>query len=139
MTSRTRRTNRAVMCRFPTDSSVLAGHVLLLETSEDMPPAHEVGYVLRSMGERGLLAEVSGVVASRPPASDHDHPGTSESRRAFRDEQRDAILEVVGTYNPDAVVCVGVPFGHTRPQWILPYGGEVTLDGAEQRLYADFG
>ena len=35
----------------------------------------------------------------------------------------------IGRYNPDAVVCVGVPFGHTRPQWILPYGGDVTVDG----------
>lgn len=124
--------------RFPADPSLLAGHVLLVETSEDLPPAVEVGYILRSMGERGLLSEVVGVVAARPPASDHDHPGTSESRRVFRDDQRDAILDVVSRYNPDAVVCVGVPFGHTRPQWILPYGGELTLDGAERRVYADF-
>ena len=41
-------------------------------------------------------------------------------------------------YNPDAVVVVGVPFGHTRPQWILPYGGLVTVDGAAQRLWADY-
>jgi muramoyltetrapeptide carboxypeptidase LdcA involved in peptidoglycan recycling len=91
------------------------------------------------MGERGLLSEVVGVLASRPPASDHDHPGTPESRRAFRDAQREAVIDVVQRYNPEAVVCVGVPFGHTRPQWILPYGGEVTLDGAEQRVFADFG
>ena len=125
--------------RFPADPSVLAGHVLLVETSEDQPAAAEVGYILRSMGERGLLSEVAGVLAARPPASDHDHPGTPDSRRAFRDAQREAILEVVGDYNPDAVVCVGVPFGHTRPQWIVPYGGEVTLDGVEQRVFADFG
>ena len=41
-------------------------------------------------------------------------------------------------YNPEAVVVVGVPFGHTRPQWILPYGGFVTVDGAAQRLWADY-
>ena len=46
----------------------------------------------------------------------------------------------VKTYfaGPDAVVCVGVPFGHTRPQWILPYGGEVTVDGGERRIWADY-
>lgn len=124
--------------RFPADPSVLAGHVLLLESSEEQPPAAEVGHILRSMGERGLLAQVAGVMAARPAASDHEHPGTPESRRGFRDAQREAILDVVGTYNPDAVVCVGVPFGHTRPQWILPYGGEVTLDGARKRVEADF-
>jgi len=47
----------------------------------------------------------------------------------------------VGTgagYNPDAVVCVGVPFGHTSPQWVVPYGGELTLDGASRRVFADY-
>ena len=38
----------------------------------------------------------------------------------------------------DAVVVVGVPFGHTRPQWILPYGGTVTVDRTEQRVWADY-
>ena len=31
------------------------------------------------------------------------------------------------------------PFGHTRPQWIVPYGGLMTVDGASQRLFADYG
>jgi muramoyltetrapeptide carboxypeptidase LdcA involved in peptidoglycan recycling len=48
------------------------------------------------------------------------------------------VLEVVGRYNPAAVVCVGVPFGHTRPQWIVPYGGRVTLDGGSRRVWADY-
>ena len=124
--------------RFPSDPSVLAGHVLLVESSEDRPSAVEVGYILRSMGERGLLSQVAGVLAARPAASDHENPGTPESRKAFRDAQRETVLDVVGRYNPEAVVCVGVPFGHTRPQWILPYGGEVTLDGVERRVFADF-
>lgn len=124
--------------RFPTDPSVLAGHVLLVESSEDQPSATEVGYILRSMGERGLLSEVAGILAARPAASDHEHPGTPESRKVFRDAQREVVIDTVRRYNPDAVVCVGLPFGHTRPQWILPHGGEVTLDGAEQRVFADY-
>ena len=47
-------------------------------------------------------------------------------------------IESVHRYNPEALVVVGVPFGHTRPQWILPYGGAVTVDGAAQRLWADY-
>jgi muramoyltetrapeptide carboxypeptidase LdcA involved in peptidoglycan recycling len=35
-------------------------------------------------------------------------------------------------------VCVGVPFGHTRPQWVLPYGGEVTVDAATQAVWANY-
>lgn len=124
--------------RFPEDPAVLAGHVLLLESSEDHPPAQEVGWILRSMGERGLLGQVAGVLAARPAASDPDNRGTPESRRTYREEQRDAVIDVIEQYNPEAVVCVGVPFGHTRPQWILPYGGEMTLDGSTQQVFADY-
>lgn len=43
-----------------------------------------------------------------------------------------------GRYNPGAVVCVGVPFGHTRPQWILPHGGTMMVDGAARRITASY-
>ena len=33
---------------------------------------------------------------------------------------------------------VGIPFGHTRPQWILPHGGAITVDGAARRVAADY-
>lgn len=55
-----------------------------------------------------------------------------------RAEQRDTALELMSIYNPGAVVCAGVPFGHTRPQWILPYGGHVTIDGATHAITADY-
>ncbi|MGN6611153.1 MAG: LD-carboxypeptidase, partial [Angustibacter sp.] len=124
--------------RFPTDPSVLDGGVLLLETSEDLIPAREFGWIARSLGERGLLAAVDAVVVARPPTSDFATRPSAAERRAKRDEQRDTAIDVVHAYNPDAVVVVGPPFGHTRPQWILPYGGHVTVDGAEQRLFADY-
>ena len=124
--------------RFPADPSVLEGGVLLLESSEELIPAQEFGWVTRSLGERGLLEAVDAVLVARPPTSDF-HTRPDPARRAeLRAEQRDTAIEVVGRYNPDAVVCVGVPFGHTRPQWILPYGGEVTVDGAERRVRADY-
>ena len=44
-------------------------------------------------------------------------------------------IEVVQAYNPDAVIVVGPPFGHTRPQWIVPYGGWMTVDGVGQRMF----
>jgi muramoyltetrapeptide carboxypeptidase LdcA involved in peptidoglycan recycling len=125
--------------RFPADPGVLAGHVLLLETSEDLTPAPEVGYILRSLGERGLLEAVDGVLVARPPASNLVHRPGAADRAAHRRAQRDTVVDVVGRYNPGAVVCVGVPFGHTRPQWIVPYGGQVTLDGGGRRVWADYG
>jgi len=124
--------------RFPADPSVVEGGVLLFETSEDLIPAREFGWILRSLGERGLLAAADAVVVSRPPTSNLEQRPGPEERGARRAEQRDVAITTVHDYNPEAVVVVGVPFGHTRPQWILPHGGFVTVDGAAQRLWADY-
>jgi muramoyltetrapeptide carboxypeptidase LdcA involved in peptidoglycan recycling len=124
--------------RFPTEPGVLDGGVLLLEASEDLIPATEFGFILRSLGERGLVSAVDAVVVSRPPTSDFEVRPSSEERAGLRAAQRDVVLSTVGHYNPDAVVVVGVPFGHTRPQWILPYGGTMTVDGAQQTVWADY-
>ncbi|GAA1057977.1 LD-carboxypeptidase [Agromyces luteolus] len=125
--------------RFPFSPEVLEGSILLIETSELLPPADWVTRILRAMGERGLLQPLSGVVAARPPASSLEVMRSSEDRAAHRVAQRDAIITEVTRYNPDAVVCVGPPFGHTRPQWILPYGGVVALDAADGSIRADYG
>lgn len=125
--------------RFPADPSVLEGGVLLLESSEELIPAREFGWITRSLGERGILNAVDAVVVARPPTSDFSTRLSADERRAKRDEQRDKVTEVVHAYNPEAVVVVGPPFGHTRPQWIVPYGGFMTVDGASRRIYADYG
>lgn len=124
--------------RFPVDAAVLNGGVLLLESSELLIPANEFGWILRALGERGVLEAVDAVVVARPPASDQDRPSNSEARATHRAAQRDAAIETIARYNPDAVVCVGVPFGHTRPQWILPYGGFITVDGSTKSVTADY-
>jgi muramoyltetrapeptide carboxypeptidase LdcA involved in peptidoglycan recycling len=124
--------------RFPADPGVLDGAVLLLETSEELIPTREFGYIMRSLGERGLLTAVDALVVARPPTSDFVVRPTTEERAVRRAEQRDAAIETMQRYNPDAVVLVGVPFGHTRPQWILPFGGQVTLDAVGRRLTADY-
>ena len=124
--------------RFPLDSAVLAGGVLLLETSEELIPARELGWIIRALGERGLLSEVDAVLVARPPTSNFEvHPGPND-RTAKRAEQRDEVIRAVQRYNSEAVVVVGVPFGHTRPQWIIPFGGDVTVDGTTRTLWADY-
>jgi muramoyltetrapeptide carboxypeptidase LdcA involved in peptidoglycan recycling len=124
--------------RFPADPGVLQGGVLLLETSEELIPAQEFGRILRSMAERGIVDAVQAVVVARPPTSDFTSRPAPGQRRAKREEQRDIAIELVHRYNPAAVVVVGPPFGHTRPQWILPHGGYLTVDGADRRLFADY-
>lgn len=124
--------------RFPDDPGVIEGGVLLLETSEELIPAHEFGRILRSLGERGLLAAVDAVVVARPPTSDFTHCPSPDERKARRDEQRDTAIAVVERYNANAVIVTGPPFGHTRPQWIVPYGGLMTVDGRTRQVFADY-
>lgn len=124
--------------RFPFDASVLDGGILLLETSEELLPARAVGWIVRVLGERGFLGAVDAVLLARPPTSDFTRRPSSEERAALRAEQRDVVVTIVQDYNPDAVVCVGIPFGHTRPQWILPHGGLITVDAAARRVSADY-
>ncbi|MEM7321573.1 MAG: S66 peptidase family protein [Actinomycetota bacterium] len=125
--------------RFPSDPSVLEGGILLLETSELLIPATEFGWILRSLGERGILGAVDAVLVARPPASAHERPSTSEGRATHRAAQRDIAIDIISAYNPEAVVVVGIPFGHTRPQWILPHGGFMTIDATTRRVTADYG
>jgi muramoyltetrapeptide carboxypeptidase LdcA involved in peptidoglycan recycling len=124
--------------RFPTDPATLDGGVLLLESSEELIPAREFGWITRSLGERGILRTVDAVVVARPPTSDFTLRPSADDRRSRREAQRDTVIEVVQEYNTEAVVVVGPPFGHTRPQWIVPYGGFMTVDGTSRRLYADY-
>ncbi|MCY7290458.1 MAG: LD-carboxypeptidase [Cryobacterium sp.] len=117
----------------------LAGAILLLETSEELPAADDVKRWVRALGERGILASVAGILVARPPVSELNSavPHTDERAR-LREVQRETIIEQVARYNPDAVICVGVPFGHTRPQWIIPHGGTVRLDGTTRKVSADY-
>ncbi len=127
----------ALADRFPS-LEALDGGILLLETSEELPPASLVARWMRCLGERGVLSAVAGVIVARPPVSARERVDPPSERARLRAAQRDAVITQVTCYNSDAVVCVGVPFGHTRPQWIVPYGGRIRLDGAGQRVFADY-
>ena len=94
--------------------------------------------MVRALGERGLLEAAGAVLVARPPASSLDDRPDAATRARRRDEQRDAVIETIRFYSSEAVVCIGVPFGHTRPQWILPHGGTMTVDGAARRVIADY-
>jgi muramoyltetrapeptide carboxypeptidase LdcA involved in peptidoglycan recycling len=110
------------------------GCVLLLETSEEMPPAEEVFRMLRNMGERGLLRQFPAVVMGKPRAWNFDQPLEDTARVRFRDEQQEAVLRALADYNPDALAVFGPDIGHTDPQLIVPYGGRMTIDGAARRI-----
>ena len=115
-----------------------AGCILLLETDEELPSATAVFRMLRNMGERGLLAQFPAVVFARPKAALFGDPADPAQRQRYRDDQREAVLRALTAYNPAAMAVFNVDFGHTDPQYVLPYGGRMTIDGPARRITAHY-
>lgn len=126
--------------RFPFEPSALAGGILLLETSEERPSAEFVEGFLDDLGERGLLRPLAGIMVAQPFVGNElgEEQPDEATRAARRDEQADAVQRAVERHCPNAVVVIGVPFGHTRPQWIVPHGGRITVDGMGKQVTADY-
>jgi len=116
-----------------------AGCVLLLETSEEMPSADEVFRMLRNAGERGLLEQFPAVIVGLAKASHFSPDKPSAERTRYRDDQQAAVLRAFASYHPGAMIVLDVEIGHTDPQWVLPYGGELTVDGPARRITAHYG
>ena len=115
-----------------------AGCVLILETSEELPSSEEVFRMLRNAGERGLLAQFPAVIVGTAKATSLDRPVRLDGREPYRTAQRDAVLAAFDAYNPEAMIVFNVDFGHTDPQWVLPYGGALTIDGPARTITASY-
>ncbi|MBZ8177480.1 LD-carboxypeptidase [Corynebacterium sp. 3HC-13] len=115
------------------------GGILLLEFSDNPVEPLDFANFLRALGERGLLRRFAGVVLARIPASSLGWEPPVEVRHHYRDTLVDLLSLALERYAPEAVFCSGIPFGHTRPQWIIPYGGSLTLDGETRRVFAHYG
>ena len=109
-------------------SADFAGCVLLIETSEEMPSAIEVYRMLRNMGERGLLGVFPAILVGRAKCWDREQPLGPADKVAYASAQREAVSRALGEYAPSAVVVYDLDVGHTDPQQILPYGGQVRVD-----------
>ncbi len=112
--------------------------VLVTETSEELPSSAEVSRIYRAMGERGLLTRVKGVLMGRAKAWEFEQQNSAEQKKAYRDEQYEAIIRAVRDYNPTAPVIQNVDFGHTDPQIALPYGKRVRIDATSKKIAAEF-
>ncbi|MET9643670.1 S66 peptidase family protein [Streptomyces syringium] len=114
------------------------GDVLFLETSEDMPGAQEVFWILRNMGERGLLEQFPAVLVGRAKSWSFEKRLGGEEKARFRREQREAVLRALARYAPDAMVVFDVDFGHTDPQMVMPVGGRIRVDGPARRIVVTY-
>ncbi|WP_313691139.1 S66 family peptidase [Halorarum halobium] len=113
--------------RYLPEPEHLDGAVLALETSETLPDPDEVGYLLRSLGERGWLERFAGVLVARPQAN---NPTLDYSREfdEYRANVRAAVNRELDRYCEDATAAFDVDFGHTSPIFPLPLGATATLD-----------
>lgn len=112
----------------------LEGAVLLLETSEERPGEGEVRRMLLGLGERGVLGRVEAVIVGRAKARDPFTDPGAEARAQYRGTQREAVVEVVGEYNPDAPVVLDFDVGHTHPAVPVPVGGRAVIDPSAGRV-----
>jgi muramoyltetrapeptide carboxypeptidase LdcA involved in peptidoglycan recycling len=115
-------------------AAAYAGNVLFLETSEDMPRAQEVYWILRNMGERGLLGRFPALLMGRAKSWSFENRLTAEEKARFRREQREAVLRALDQYAPGAMAVFDVDFGHTDPQLVIPVGGRIRVDGPARRI-----
>ncbi|MFG1906358.1 S66 peptidase family protein [Kribbella sp. NPDC048928] len=115
----------------PTESY---GGVLFCETSEEMPTAEHVYWMLRNLGERGLLERFDAVLWGRPKSTSLFQKLTPEESVAYITGQYLAVDRALAEYNPNAVLVKGLDIGHTDPMQVLPYGGQVRINPATQRI-----
>jgi muramoyltetrapeptide carboxypeptidase LdcA involved in peptidoglycan recycling len=115
-----------------------AGNVLFLETSEDMPSAQEVYWILRSMGERGLLRQFPALLMGRAKSWSFENPLNTQDKARFRRRQREAVLRALREYAPDTMAVFDVDFGHTDPQLVIPVGGRIQVDGPARHIVVTY-
>lgn len=112
--------------------------VLLAESSEELPPADYVHRVFRALGERGILANIKGVIVGRPKAWEFDKPNSDEQKIEYKKNQREIILSTVRKYNSITPVVQNLDFGHSSPQIPMPMGKKVRINGVDKKIIVDF-
>jgi muramoyltetrapeptide carboxypeptidase LdcA involved in peptidoglycan recycling len=112
--------------------------ILMLETSEEIPPSDYVFRILRALGERGILARVQGVLVGRAKAWEFDKQNSPEEKEEYRKNQHETFEKALKQYNPHIPLVQNLNFGHTDPQIPMPYGGRVRIDVEQKKIFATF-
>jgi len=115
-----------------------AGKIFYFETSEEMPSATEVYRILMCMGERGLLQQCAALLMGRPKAWWHERPNSGEEKATFVSEQVKAVKQALNEYHPGVLTVFNLEFGHTDPQFVVPNGGHIRINGPEQKIYLTY-
>lgn len=112
--------------------------VLMMETSEEIPPSDYVMRFFRALGERGILSRVKGICVGRAKAREFDKMRTPEERVMYRKEQQETIIKTVRLYNNEIPIVQNMDFGHTEPQIPMPYGNRIRIDSENRKVHVQF-
>lgn len=111
----------------------MTGSVLYIETSETLIPASVVECILMQMGEMGIFERISALLVGRPKAQVLGRPAF-EGQAEYPTAQRETIISTVQLYAPDLPIVFNLDFGHTEPQFMIPNGDLIKIDGVRKTL-----
>lgn len=101
--------------------------VFFVETSEEMPSDGFVYCFFAALAEIGLLQRFKAILVGYPKAQFCSRQ-PPEGRDAYILNQQNAVKNALKDYNVPIPVIFNMNFGHTDPQIIIPYGGNVKID-----------
>ncbi len=114
------------------------GVVLCLETAEDIPDHWVMEYLLTGFGERGWFDRFQAVLVGRPKAWEFNDRRSADEKDTYRQEQRQAVLKTVRSYNTTIPIVQNLDFGHTDPQIAMPFGRRARIDNANRKIYLTY-
>lgn len=112
----------------------LAGCILYLETSEEMPTEGFVYRFLAALGELGILHKLKALLFGRPKAQ-FCGKMPPEGRDLFLANQQQAVKKALKDYDCHLPVIFNLNFGHTDPQVIVPNGSIACIDSAKKMIH----
>ena len=102
---------------FP-DKDAWKGHIILLESSEEMPSPEIYRKTLEYLKNKGVFDSISGVLVGKP------------MDETYAEEYKRLLVEVID--NPDLPIVFNINIGHATPRCILPFGVEALVDTEKQ-------
>ena len=112
--------------------------ILFLETSEEIPPAEFSRRFLCTLGIRGVLEQIRGVIVGRPKAWEFDQPKPLNKRNLYRQECQVAFESEIRKFNSNIPIIQNMDFGHTDPQIMLPSGGQCRIDTSNKKVWLKY-
>jgi muramoyltetrapeptide carboxypeptidase LdcA involved in peptidoglycan recycling len=98
-----------------------SGKIFFAETSEEKPEPEKLRKMLETLDEAGVLSAVRAILVGKP------------QNEVYYQEYKSIWLEATSKY--DTPILYNINIGHAAPRCILPYGGKVTVDFDQARLF----